>query len=560
MTIKQNNPLKSRSDPQQGAGLGLRRGQLMQALEQNCPAQIDFFEVAPENWIPMGGELGKRFRAFTERYPFVLHGLSLSIGSPAPLDEAFVRDVKTFMHDHQISGYSEHLSYCSDQGHLYDLLPIPFTEEAVNYVADRISRVQDILGQRIAIENASYYAAPGQALSEIDFINAILEKADCELLLDINNVYVNSVNHRYDAREFLQALPAERIAYGHIAGHYNEADDLIIDTHGADVIDPVWQLLDEAYDIFGVFPTLLERDFNIPPLAELIQEVDHIKQIQHPYQRPQAPLIANDIPDFQQIQYAFTAHIREPDKIKKPDDVSTRRMAIYNELLFNNVRGFLETSFPVLHSIYDKDNWTRLAQAFFAHHHSTSPYFVDIPKEFIDFLQTSYQLQDSDPDFLLEFAHYEWIELVLSISKAEVDNSLIDPQGDLLSATPSLSPLAQCLNYSWPVHQISKNNLPTSPQASSIIVYRDHEDKVQFIEANPVLARLFELLESNDERHTGQALLAQIGDELQHPDPQVVIQGGLQMLQKLHDLGIVLGVYQTDLVDQVQHLDAQLSH
>ena len=263
-----------------GAGLGLRRDSIKELLQTPTP-QVDFMEVAPENWIGVGGAYGKQFRELTERNDFVCHGLSLSIGSPAPLDENFVKQVGEFLKQHQIKHYSEHLTYCSDDGHLYDLLPIPFTEEAADYVAERIIRVQDILGQRIAMENASYYTpAPGSEMQEIDFLNAVLNKADCELLIDINNIYVNSVNHRYDPIEFMQGLPAERIAYAHIAGHYNEAEDLIVDTHGADVIDTVWDLLDKAYQHFGVFPTLLERDFNIPPVAELLTEVDRIVHFQ----------------------------------------------------------------------------------------------------------------------------------------------------------------------------------------------------------------------------------------------------------------------------------------
>ena len=184
------------------------------------------------------------------------------------------------MDEHKIRAYSEHLSYCTDDGHLYDLMPIPFTEEAVRYVAGRITQVQDMIGQRMAIENVSYYAAPGARLSEIDFINAVISEADCDLLLDVNNIYVNSVNHCYDPLEFLKNLPGDRIAYGHIAGHFNEAEDLIVDTHGADIIKDVWDLLDKAYGLFGVFPTLLERDFNIPPVAELLTEVQKIKDIQ----------------------------------------------------------------------------------------------------------------------------------------------------------------------------------------------------------------------------------------------------------------------------------------
>jgi len=206
--------------------------------------------------------------------------LSLSLGGPAPLDETLLHKIRRLLDEHGIRYYSEHLSFCSDDGHLYDLMPIPFTQEAIDWVVPRIRRAQDILGRRIAVENVSSYATPGQEISEVEFTNAVLKAADCELLLDVNNVYVNSVNHRYDAAEFIKALPGERVAYIHIAGHYNEAADLIVDSHGAAVIDPVWDLLDLAYAQFGVIPTLLERDFNIPQLAELVDELDRIRSIQ----------------------------------------------------------------------------------------------------------------------------------------------------------------------------------------------------------------------------------------------------------------------------------------
>ena len=266
-----------------GAGLGLRRS-IMDELAAQPPSSVNFMEVAPENWIGAGGRFAKKFRQFSEQYPVICHGLSLSIGSPAPLDEAFLHKLKRFIKEHNVPIYSEHLSYCSDDGHLYDLMPIPFTEEAVHYVANRIKRVQDILEQPISMENVSYYAAPGKEMEEIDFLNAVLEEADCELLLDVNNIYVNSINHRYDAETFLKAIPANRISYIHIAGHYNEAEDLIVDTHGADVIDPVWDLLNKTYKHFGVVPTLLERDFNIPPLPELLKEVNSIADIQNKWQ------------------------------------------------------------------------------------------------------------------------------------------------------------------------------------------------------------------------------------------------------------------------------------
>lgn len=262
-----------------GAGLGLRRA-LLGPLQSHAMPGVSFLEVAPENWMAVGGRLGKQFRAFTERLPFVAHGLSLSLGGPGPLDEDFLVRLRRFLEEHRVRCYSEHLSYCTDEGHLYDLMPIPFTGEAVHHVAGRIRRVQDVLGRRIAIENVSYYAAPGAEMSELEFLTSVLEEADCDLLLDVNNVYVNSINHRYDAGEFLRSLPAERIAYGHIAGHYREAADLIIDTHGAAVVSTVWDLLETAYRAHGVFPTLLERDFNIPPVDQLLAEVDRISAIQ----------------------------------------------------------------------------------------------------------------------------------------------------------------------------------------------------------------------------------------------------------------------------------------
>jgi uncharacterized protein (UPF0276 family) len=266
-----------------GAGLGLKR-ELMPALQAGVPDCIDFFEIAPENWIGIGGRPRKQLDWFAERYPLVCHGLSLSLGGPDPLNEMFLQRVKQFLDQHRIPLYTEHLSYCSDGGYLYDLLPIPFTEEAVKYVAARIRRTQEILERRIAVENASFYvAAPISEMDEPTFVRAVLEEADCDLHLDVNNIYVNSVNFGFDPLAYLRTLPGERIVYIHTAGHYRKAPDLVIDTHGETVIDPVWDLLDEAYRLFGVRPTLLERDFNIPPLPELVTEVEHIATLQRPW-------------------------------------------------------------------------------------------------------------------------------------------------------------------------------------------------------------------------------------------------------------------------------------
>jgi uncharacterized protein len=276
-----------------GVGLGLKRELVpqIQSLYQNpLISNINFVEIAPENWIGVGGKSAADLSWFLERFPIVCHGLCLSLGGPDPLNQAFLKQVKTFLAAHQIPLYTEHLSYCSDiqhdkAGYLYDLLPIPFTEEAVHYVARRIRQTQDILGQRIAVENASFYvAAPISTMDELTFITAVLEEADCWLHLDINNIYVNSVNFGFDAHRFLRSIPGERIIYSHVAGHLRvqmqAQPDLLVDTHGEDIIDPVWALLDSAYELFGTFPTLLERDMNIPTLPELIHEIDKIAAYQ----------------------------------------------------------------------------------------------------------------------------------------------------------------------------------------------------------------------------------------------------------------------------------------
>ena len=262
-----------------GAGLGLRRG-LLAALQDSASSAVDFLEIAPENWIGVGGRFGRQLRALSERLPFLCHGLSLNLGGYAPLDLELLRAIKVFLDEHGILGYSEHLSACADDGQLYDLMPLPFSCDAVRRVAARIRQVEDLLERPLIIENVSAYARLPGELDEVDFVRAVLEEADCQLLLDVNNVQVNAHNFGFDPYAYIAAMPSARIAYLHVAGHLDQAADLKIDTHGAPVDDPVWALLAHAYRVHGVRPTLLERDFNFPPLAELYAEVGHIRVLQ----------------------------------------------------------------------------------------------------------------------------------------------------------------------------------------------------------------------------------------------------------------------------------------
>ena len=267
----------------QGTGIGLRQEFIDDWIERK--PELDFIELVPENWMGIGGKRQHALKAAIEGYPIVTHGLSLSIGSRDPIRWDFLGDLKKFLNDFNVAIYSDHLSFASEDGFFYDLLPMPFSEASIQYLSERIRQVQDYLERPIALENISYYADLSQGLSEscreIDFINEVIARSHCQLLLDVNNVYVNSVNHGYDPKAFIKALPGQSIAYLHIAGHMQVSSDLIIDTHGSDVIESVWDLLAWTYTQYGVKATLLERDNDVPPLNILLEETDRIMQIQN---------------------------------------------------------------------------------------------------------------------------------------------------------------------------------------------------------------------------------------------------------------------------------------
>ena len=294
----------------QGAGLGYRRDLADDFLNLSSNNAIQFMEVAPENWVKMGGAARYKFDQAAERYPLAVHGLSLSLGGQAPLDRELLKNTKALMTQYNSTFFSEHLSYCECEGHLYDLLPMPFTEEAVKHVAQRVRYVQDFLGLQISLENTSYYLhSPTSTMNEVEFLNAIAQEADCGIHLDVNNIYVNGVNHGLlDPYVFLDQVDVKRVNYIHIAGHdeehsaaqvvedlegesfnkikgaYRHLPELLIDTHGEAVKGTVWDLLEYAYQrLPAIPPTLLERDFNFPPFVELYAEVEHIAQLQQKY-------------------------------------------------------------------------------------------------------------------------------------------------------------------------------------------------------------------------------------------------------------------------------------
>ena len=249
-----------------------------------------------------------------------------------------------------------------------------------------------------------------------------------------------------------------------------------------------------------------------------------------------------DQPAFIEHQYAFAAHLRDPDKNPAPTGIEDRRMEIYRELFYNNVEGFLTSSFPVLRTLIKDDDWHAMARDFYAKHHCHSPLFLEIPHEFLSYLKDERETLPSDLPFMQELAHYEWVELALSIAESEDPIEETNVDGDLLDQCPQLTSLAWPLSYQYPVHQISPDFQPESPPENPtyILVYRDLDDEVSFIEFNAVSARLFSILQEN-KNMSGRGALEQIATELQHPDTAVVVNGGLEILQEWRKLGIVYG-------------------
>ena len=264
-------------------GIGMRRGFSKELLEGKL-LEPHFIELAPENWMGIGGRFKQTLKEASEKFPITAHGLSLSIGSPEDLDWNFIKEIKDFLNEYHVQVYSEHLSYTkAANAHLYDLLPIPFREDAIKHIVQRIKEVQDFLEREIAIENVSYYTPVAAEMDEATFVSAIVEESGCRLLLDVNNVYVNAFNHQYDAHDYISKLPLDRVAYIHMAGHEKVEPDLIIDTHGQSIIDPVYELFDFTVQKIDPVPVLLERDFNFPELSELQTEMENMDAICRKY-------------------------------------------------------------------------------------------------------------------------------------------------------------------------------------------------------------------------------------------------------------------------------------
>lgn len=276
-----SNTRLDQTRPYLGFGLGLRPDHY-ETIVNDWPS-VDWFEVLTENYMVSGGKPLYYLDRIREHYPIVMHGVSLSSGGFDPLNRDYLKQLKTLVRRIAPEWVSDHLCWTGVHGkNLHDLLPLPYTEEAIAHVAARVQHVQDLLGQRILLENVSSYITYKQSdMSEWAFLAAIADQADCLILLDVNNVYVSSYNHAFDPRDYLHGIPVERVYQFHLAGHTNNGN-VIIDTHDHPIIDPVWELYADAVRRFGRVSTMIERDDNIPPLDELLNELQHARRIAEP--------------------------------------------------------------------------------------------------------------------------------------------------------------------------------------------------------------------------------------------------------------------------------------
>jgi hypothetical protein len=263
-----------------GFGLGLRPPHYEAIL--NEPQGIDWLEIVTENYLVPGGQPLSFLDRIRERFPMVMHGVSLSIGSTDPLDHDYLQGVRDLAARVEPDWISDHLCWTGVEGrNLHDLLPLPYTEEALKLVVARVGEVQERLGRQILLENvSSYLTYRDSELTEWQFLREVAERADCAILLDINNIYVSSVNHGFDPVQYLEAIPAARVRQFHLAGH-SDMDGYLIDTHDHPIIAPVWDLYAKAVARFGDVPTMIERDDNIPPLGELIDELGVARALAH---------------------------------------------------------------------------------------------------------------------------------------------------------------------------------------------------------------------------------------------------------------------------------------
>lgn len=551
-----------------GAGLALRH-EFIEEFAEATPAGVDFVEVTAEHYFHGAGLKAQLLHAVREQVPAVCHSLNANFGGSRPLDEQYLLAIRRFLDRHRIEVFSDHLCHSGDEDWMHNLMPIPFTDEAVRHTAGRIRRAQEILERTIAIENISYLTAPGRLMCEEEFIAAVLEEADCMLMLDVNNLYINSINMGYDAEAFLATLPQGRIAYAHMAGHLrvvdsagggvgDEEDSVVYqDTHGHPVSDPVLRLLEGAYRRFGVFPAVVERDRNIPPLPELLAEVEAIREIQRRQARPASPpglpdrrLIPGSarvsvmIPEsFSDIQRQFTRYLRDPDNAPLPAGADRQRMKFYARSYRAKLGYLLEMRHPRLVEALGGDALPSLLDDYVRLPRQSLGGKSTFEEAFVQYLEEESAGRELPP-CIPELAHFSMQTALILNSARKIEDDGIDPDGDLLGCTPVWSAVAELLVYEWPVHRIGADFLPEARprQPTRLIVYRDRRNRGGYIELNEQAADIAVRVRDNAIGRTGEEILREIGNDNLRLDWCTPMQQGLEILEALRRRDIVIGV------------------
>lgn len=506
-----------------GVGLGLRWAFLDEVLDEGAPPSIRFFEVSPENYMRRGGYFPAALERLADRHALRTHGLMLDIGSTDPLDHDYLDALRDFLGRVGARSHSDHLCWSGTRGlTLHDLLPLPTRPDVIAHVVQRVARVQDRLGLPLALENISYYLVPGQSIPEHEWVAEVVERADCGLLLDVNNVWVNAQNHGLDPYAILEALPLDRVVHLHVAGgeRLERFDDLVIDTHGTDVGPEVVDLMTWVVERTGPLPVVYERDHDIPSLAELGRQVGalqvaydaavarHRRRVEERIRRPRIELAPGEVegPELAEVESAFTDFIvtREFDAQAVAASTalggaSPARVEVYRRLVRNAMRATIRRFIP--------RTVARLGEERFDHEVSTwleaegprSKFLRDVPLEFGRFI--TYRWPGSDlPAYLVDLARHELVEMEVDAAprRDPVENKEGTSPVQLgLVSKIRFDPAVRIADYDHAVHELAAaldDRKQPPRRATTLLVYRDREHDVRFLALTPFAAALLRQL------------------------------------------------------------------
>lgn len=554
-------PSSDRPDRQTlGVGLGLRWSILDEVLDAQTPLPVDFFEVSPENYMRRGGYFPEALQEVAQDYKIRSHGLMMNLGGTEPLRPSYLGELKRFLDPLGVAEHSDHLCWTGCEGQiLHDLLPLPSDRHSVQRLADKIRRAQDALGLPMAVENISYYAhlGPGDGLAEADFVAEVLEKADCRLLLDLNNVWVNASNHGFAPLDYLARLPLHRVTEIHVAGAERVASmqNFWIDTHGASVRSEVIELMQWVLRRQGPIAVLYERDHNIPPLNELLSSVKELRAAydqalekrlaeSRPSTREAILLHSGPRPDLR-LQSMSRALLRAHDPDREAEvPMATTGLQVYRQLVNNGVRGVCHRFLGRCRSHRGRKKFEADLDRWLAGPGPRSSFLRDLPQEFFSYIQPHWQQDHQCPPYLGDLARHELIEFEVEAAP----DTAFSPVKRALTLEDRLcfQSTATLLRYNYAVHRLSESlekvETPAA-EASVLLAYRDDEHEVRFLELSAMGSALVQRL--LDGAQLGEAVMAQARqDQALRSNEQVqdsYLERVLGLLAELSERGALLG-------------------